>query len=206
MAEKAKPQDAKTPTGLGHNSDDMNRLINECVDGLLTIDRQRKGLNDQAGKIRKRAEEAGIDKKALMNTVALAKMEDDVARDAYENWRRRLYEARFGELAIGGQAELFPATEADIEAARREGQDAAVAGEPRADNPFEKDGEPAQHVAWHQGFDAAARKRSGADDGPADPGDQQDAANGTGAEQAATGAGAPPKKAKGKAAAGEAVH
>lgn len=64
--------------GAGHNSKDFDEKIQKSFTKLADIDKQRKGLNDEASEVRAVWKECGLDVKG--------------AHDEYMFWKRKLSE------------------------------------------------------------------------------------------------------------------
>jgi hypothetical protein len=83
-----------------HNVDELKKIRRECAAGMREIIEQRKDLNEQAGDIRERLRDNGIDVKSFMAGLRLVDMEDVAARDNYIDGLRLTFEALGqGEMA-----------------------------------------------------------------------------------------------------------
>lgn len=86
-----------------HNVKNLNKLIRECAGQMVEIKRQRAELNEQAGEIRQRLKDSGVQTAAFDYAVRVSQMEQE-ARGEYIDSLRINFEA----LGIGGQGDLFP--------------------------------------------------------------------------------------------------
>ena len=97
-------KDVKVPAETGHNSGDIDKLIQDSAVAMIAIVDQRKQLNDQASEIRKKLREAGVQTRAFEFAVRVHQMEDE-ARGSYVEWLK----VGFSALGISQQGTLFPA-------------------------------------------------------------------------------------------------
>lgn len=94
--------EAAHPTN--HNAADRSKVMTECATEMRRIKDSRSELNKQAGDIRQRLRDNGIDVKSWEAALRLADMEDDGARDTYLDGLREAFQA----LGVGAQAAMFP--------------------------------------------------------------------------------------------------
>ena len=120
------------PNGEGaanpeHNVADLKKLINECADGMTTIQKARADLNEDAGDIRKRLRDAGVEVKAFDAALRIRHMEAE-ARAQYTDSLQLAYEA----LSVGDQGSLLLGDEEPSPTGNQESDDYSrgfVAGE-----------------------------------------------------------------------------
>lgn len=91
----------------GGNIADTNKLVRECAKAMDEIDEARKDLNEQAGDIRERLRDAGLNVKAFNDIRELMALEEEV-RNSYLDARRVYMEA----LGDGEQGNMFDQAEA----------------------------------------------------------------------------------------------
>lgn len=86
MARKVKHAD-REGTAAGdaakHSAKDRSVIIQECAASMRRIQDERATLNEDAGGIRQRLKDAGIDVKSFMAALRLSDMEDAEARDTF---------------------------------------------------------------------------------------------------------------------------
>ena len=87
------------------NMDAVHRVIDECAAGFRRITAERKELNEQAGDLRERLRDAGIDPKPFMAALRVADFEDQAARNEYMT----AYQITYERLATGGQMDWVAA-------------------------------------------------------------------------------------------------
>lgn len=108
LAADGNAETGKTESGnKNHNVKDLTKLIRDCSREMVDIKSQRQDLNEQAGEIRKRLREAGVETKAFEFAVRVAEMESE-AKSNYCDWLKVCFEA----LGVGQQGSLFPEGEA----------------------------------------------------------------------------------------------
>jgi uncharacterized protein (UPF0335 family) len=98
-----------------HNVADLNKLICGCAEEMARIDDERSELNEQAGDIRERLKNSGVQPEAFKFACKLKKMEVE-ARNEYLDNLRLVNSA----LGIGEQMTLLPAGEDDAKDAAHE--------------------------------------------------------------------------------------
>lgn len=86
----------------GHNIGDVTKIIRECAAAMNDIDNKRAELNEEAGDIRTRLKDAGVQTKAFDYARRLYKMEQE-ARGSYMDDLRLSMEA----LGMGEQGDFF---------------------------------------------------------------------------------------------------
>ena len=94
---------AKTPDAKGSNSAAHKKMQRECADGLRRIAATRKELNEEAGEIRQRLRDAGIEPKAFDLVMKMRDLEDKSAVNQYMRTLRDGWEA----LEVGGQLDFI---------------------------------------------------------------------------------------------------
>lgn len=87
----------------GHNVADRTKVMSECAHRMREIQKQRQSLNEDAGGVRERLKDNGIDVKSFMAALRLADMEDTSARDTYIDGLREAMEV----LGVGTQLDMF---------------------------------------------------------------------------------------------------
>lgn len=152
MARKKKSDtDEESNGNAGHNVADIKALIRECSAEFLDIAEARKELNEQAGEMRKRLRDAGVDTNAFEYGVKVAQMDPD-AKGNYLDWVRVTFET----LDVGGQGALFveepasPVGDEQKRKARQAGHDAGFEGQPSTVNPHES--KSPLRSEWHNGW------------------------------------------------------
>ena len=90
----------------GHNVKELHKVIRECAHAMVDIKRRRQELNEEAGDIRKRLKDHGIQTDSFDFAVRQMEREPE-ARNTYLNDIQVAFEA----LGIGGQGDLFPKAE-----------------------------------------------------------------------------------------------
>lgn len=103
MAKQLTSENASEGANKDHNVKDLNKLIRECAKEMIAIKEQRKDLNEQAGEIRQRLRDSGVETKAFEFAVRVSEMEQE-AKDNYIDWLK----VSFGALGVGQQGSLFP--------------------------------------------------------------------------------------------------
>ena len=98
MAEKLTEKSANKE----HNVADIKKLVRDCASEMNRIDEERKELNEQAGDIRQRLKDAGVQVAAFNFSRRLDKMEAE-ARNEYLDSLRINMES----MGIGSQGTLF---------------------------------------------------------------------------------------------------
>lgn len=86
-----------------HNVKEINKVIRECATEMTRIKAARQELNEQAGDIRERLRDAGVEVSSFNFALRVRDMEDE-ARANYIDWLRVSFEA----LGVGAQGMLFP--------------------------------------------------------------------------------------------------
>jgi hypothetical protein len=139
-------------TTAGHNSGERAKIMQECAEQMRGIKAERKELNDRAGEIRKRLEDAGINVKAWEAMLRIADMDDQAARDSYVDGLQEAYSA----LAPGQTLDFVSVldqtrtrTPTDKEA-RTAGREAGRAGKKFDDNPHPEGTN--NHKEWAGGW------------------------------------------------------
>ena len=84
------------------NSAAHRKMQQECAAGLRDIADQRKALNQEAGEIRERLRDAGVEPKAFALVMKMADLEDKSAVNQYMSTLRDGWEA----LEVGGQLDF----------------------------------------------------------------------------------------------------
>lgn len=162
MAEKMKPNGSGGSAGAGHNSEGMKKIICECAGIALSIQEERKRLNEQMGDIRQRLRDAGVQTRAFDFACKVRQMESEAQGEYLDSLR-----INFDALQIGGQGEMFLATvgEAqDGDAAKQREEDRAagkadgLAGKGSDVNPYPSGQH--RHGDWHVGWMSAQRQRA----------------------------------------------
>ncbi len=106
MADQLKAVDggkADNPPAPEHNSKERGKIIAECAVEMRSIIKVRKQCNDDAGDIRERLRDNGINVPSFQAALRLAEMEDGAARDTYIDGLKEAFTA----LGIGQQSEMF---------------------------------------------------------------------------------------------------
>lgn len=99
MAKSAKPND---PGDKVTNLSSTKKVLAECAAGFRRIDKQRADLNEEAGELRERCRNQGIDPKWLLTAIRVADMEVEDRAKADES-----YAIAREALGTGLQRSLF---------------------------------------------------------------------------------------------------
>jgi len=95
----ADPEQTAAGQAAEHNAKDRAIIIQECAQSMRRIQDERATLNEDAGAIRERLKDAGIDAKSFMAALRLSDMKDGAARDTFLDGLREAASA----LGIGEQ-------------------------------------------------------------------------------------------------------
>jgi uncharacterized protein (UPF0335 family) len=146
-----KQQSAPSPSA-GHNSAARDRVQRECDAEMRDIETARAGLNEQAGEIRQRLRDAGVDVKVWMNVRKIKNIEDDTEREAYiDNFKESWKALKVGEMPDWvGNRETPEGRSAMQKEARTIGREAGRAGHDRASNPHAA--RTKAHKEWDAGW------------------------------------------------------
>ncbi len=113
MVETQKPNGAESAEGTSnakHNIANLSKVIKECATEMMQIMKERGGLNERAGDIRKRLKDAGVQTAAFDFALRVQNMEEEARQSYLES-----LQINFEALGIGGQSDLFPAAGAEPE-------------------------------------------------------------------------------------------
>ena len=157
---KANGEDGPTK---GHNVKELKKVIRECAQTMVRIKKERKELNEEAGDVRKRIKEHGIQPDSFDFAVKQLEREPE-ARKTYIDDINIAFEA----LGIGGQVDMIEATGADSAddldlASMPEfdaGKGVAKAGGERTDHDYQDGTDEAK--AWQAGWDEGKTERAAA--------------------------------------------
>ncbi len=114
MAETPNTNGAESAEGTSnakHNVANLNKIIKECAVEMSRIKRERGDLNEQAGDIRARLKDAGVQPAAFDFALRVQGMEQE-ARDNYLESLRLNFDA----LGIGLQSDMFWDTDLESDA------------------------------------------------------------------------------------------
>lgn len=109
---QAAKTDARTPTEgevtALHNVKSRTAILAECGEQFRGIQAERSALNEQAGEIRTRLKEIGVEPKAFMAALRCADMEKE-GQDKYMD----TFQEAFNALGSGGQLDWVSALKPD---------------------------------------------------------------------------------------------